>query len=83
LGDSGAVQSALNAQIKVLTGKALPAGVLKASLSRTTFSTSIDQAALNRFAVFSINAGYLKPSANITGLVDHWAPDHLSDASIK
>lgn len=83
LSDSAAVQAALNAQIKVLTGKALPSGVLKAALGRTTFNTSIDQAALNRFAIFSVNAGYLKPSASIAGLVDHWALDHLSDASIK
>ncbi len=83
LSDSAAVESALNAQIKVLTGKALPIAVLKSALQRTMFNTSIDQAALNRFAAFSINAGYLKPNANVAGLVDHWALDHLHDASIK
>jgi NitT/TauT family transport system substrate-binding protein len=80
---SAAVAAALNAQIKVLTGKALPSGVLASALTRTTFTTNIDQATLSRFAALSTTAGYLRKGAAITGLVNHWPLDHLQDASIK
>ncbi len=80
---SAAVMAALNAQIKALTGKALSAPVLASSLARTTFTTSIDRAALQRFAGLTVAAGYLKKSASIAGLVDTWPLAHLTDSSIK
>ena len=79
----GGVAAALNAQIKVLTGKALSAGVLSGALARTSFSTTIDQGALKRFAGYSIAAGFLKHDANIAALVNTWPLAHLNDASIK
>lgn len=81
-GASG-VAAALNGQIKVLTGKALATGVLESALGRTTFSTAIDQATLNRFAGFSVTAGYLRKSSSIAGLVDSWPLTHLNDPSIN
>jgi NitT/TauT family transport system substrate-binding protein len=84
LGQSkGGVAAALNAQIKALTGKALSAGVLASALARTSFSTTINQRALTRFAGYSIAAGYLKKDAPIAGLVKTWPLAHLNDAAIK
>lgn len=80
---NAAVVAALNAQIKMLTGKALPAGVLAGALSRVSFTTAISQGALGQFARFSVTAGYLRGSASITGLIDPWPLAHLHDSSIK
>jgi len=83
LANPASVRAALNHQIKVLTGKALPDAVLAAALSRTLFSTAINAPALSRFAGFSKAAGYLPKSADVSGLVDVWPLAHLHDASIK
>ncbi|HXT36222.1 MAG TPA: ABC transporter substrate-binding protein, partial [Chloroflexota bacterium] len=82
-GGSAAVAAALNAQIKVLTGKPLPPGVLASALSRTSFTTSISQGSLAQFAGFSVTAGYLRRNASIRGLIDPWPLAHLHDSSIK
>jgi NitT/TauT family transport system substrate-binding protein len=82
-GHTTSVIAALNAQIKVLTGKALPTAVLESALARTTFITPFDKAALQQFTSFSIEAGYLRKGTSVAGLVDPWPLDHLRDASIK
>jgi len=76
-------EAALNVQIKTLTGKPLSASILRSALSNTTFSTSIDQTLLNRFATYSIRAGYLPKDAAITGLLDPWPLAHLADPAIQ
>jgi len=80
---NGAVDAALNARIKALTGKALPANVLASALARATFTTTISQNALTQFAGFSVTAGYLRKDASISGLIDSWPLEHLNDSSIK
>ncbi len=77
------VETALNFQIKALTGKPLAAGVLRSALDKTVFTTNITQAQLSRFATFSVTAGYLRKDASITGLLDPWPLAHLTDPTIK
>ncbi len=77
------IRPALNAQIKALTGKALADDVLTNSLARTRFSTRLYTRELDRFARFSVTAGYLKASASLTGLVNPWPLAHLLDRAIK
>jgi hypothetical protein len=77
------VETALNMQIKALTGKPLTAGVLRSALDKTVFTTSINQSQLSRFATFSVTAGYLRKDASITGLVNAWPLAHLADPAIK
>lgn len=83
LHDTAAVYAPLYAQIKKLSGKGIPSGILEQSLQRTFFSTSINQGLLQKFADFSKNAGYLKQSASISGLVNPWPLAHLNDSSIQ
>ncbi|MDB5076159.1 MAG: TauA [Chloroflexi bacterium] len=80
--DSLGIEALLNAQIKTLTGKPLTSQILEKSLTKVTFSTSLDQAALSQFAGFSATAGYLKRGVNLAGLVDTWPLAHLNDQSI-
>jgi NitT/TauT family transport system substrate-binding protein len=82
-GHTSAVTTALNAQIKVLTGAALSPSVLASALTRTTFTTAISQPTLTQFAAFSVESGYLKQGVSLTGLVATWPLAHLHDASIK
>ena len=77
------VETALNLQLKVLTGKPLAVAVLRSALTKTVFTTSIDQTQLNRFVAFSVTAGYLKKNASITGLVNPWPLAHLTDPAIS
>jgi NitT/TauT family transport system substrate-binding protein len=64
-------QNVVNGELKRLTGKPLPADVLKAAWTRVTFTTDPNQASIESFVEAAAEAGYLKKERNVAGLFDH------------
>ncbi len=62
--------TALNAELKVLTGKELKPEVIKRALERLAFSTTPNSAALQAMAQIMKDVGYAKSVPDLGGLVD-------------
>jgi NitT/TauT family transport system substrate-binding protein len=66
-----AAQKVVNAELKRLTGKALPESVLKAAWQRVTFTADPNRANLQAFADAAIRAGYLpSQGVDVAALLD-------------
>jgi len=61
---------ALNAELKVLTGKELKAEVITRALGRIRFTTAISRESLQAMAEVMREVGYAKTAPDLTGLID-------------
>ena len=67
--DVNAAQTAVNAELKRLSGKPLKDADLKEAWGRVTFTTESDEAGLQAFAKMAVQAGYLPDGSDVSGLI--------------
>lgn len=64
-----AAQGAINRQLTKLTGSALDLRVLQRAYTRTSFTTTLNLAALQEYAALNVEAGYIRRVPDLAGLV--------------
>jgi NitT/TauT family transport system substrate-binding protein len=75
-------QQTVNAELKRLTGKALPADVLQAAWNRVAFTSEPNQSSIEAFARAAAEAGYLaKQDVDIAGLFEDSLRERLQRAA--
>jgi NitT/TauT family transport system substrate-binding protein len=68
--DSENNKTIINGQLKKLTQKDLPQGILDSSFARMTPTFDPESGSINEFVILAVKNGYLKKTPNVKGLVN-------------